>query len=410
MQERQTMLAWMSVCMVLSYLPWYSFSAVVNDISREFALTAGDVGAIIAAFQAGYVIVVPLTGWLADRAGAKQVVLGATVLTAVFSTGAALFTYDKSSILLLRLLTGCAAGAIYAPGMALLANWFPPRERGNALGSYTAALTVASAGGYFIAGPLSAAYGWRFGMLCTGLPAFLAAMIIWRWVKEKPLPALAYDGARPAPGGGWGGPAVITAAYMGHMWELYAFWGWLGPFLVACAAAAGFSSSEAIRWGGLWAAWITLAGAPAVWLLGRVADRLGRIRTILLCATASLLAEFGFGYLLGRPLWMVIGWGLWIGFWSIADSAIFKAGLTEMVAQEKRGMALGLQSASGFLATVFAPVAFGKVLESGGGAGLASANWGPAFAVLGIGALITPVLTYALRRRPQSGLMANGGR
>lgn len=73
-------------------------------------------------------------------------------------------------------------------------------------------------------------------------------------------------------------------------------------------------------------------------------------------------------------------------------------------------MALGLQSASGFLATVFAPVAFGKVLESGGGAGLASANWGPAFAVLGIGALITPVLTYALRRHPQSGLMANGGR
>lgn len=408
MQERQKILAWMSLCMVISYLPWYSFSAVVSDISRELLLTPSDVGLIIAAFQAGYVIIVPLTGWLADRAGARQIVLWATFLTAVFATGAALLSFNRSSVLVLRLLTGCAAGAIYAPGMALLANWFPPQERGNALGFYTAALTAASAGGYFVAGPLSAAYGWRVGMLCTALPAFIAALIIWRFVKERPKTALSYDGARETTGGGWGGPAIITAAYMGHMWELYAFWGWLGPFLVACATTVGFSASEAVRWGGLSAACITLAGAPAVWFLGRVADKMGRIRTILICATASLVAEFSFGYLIGRPLWFVLLWGFWIGFWSIADSAVFKAGLTEMVAQEKRGMALGLQSAAGFLATVFAPIAFGKILEGGGG--LTNTNWGPAFVVLGVGAMITPVLCLVLRRIPQSRLMANGGR
>lgn len=408
MQERYKVLLWMSLAMVISYLPWYNFSAVVKDMAREFKLNTGDIGLIIAGFQAGYVLVVPVTGWLADRVGPRRVVLTATLLTAVFATSFVFFAQDRLSVLILRVLTGCAAGAIYAPGMALLAQWFPPAERGNALGAYTAAVSVASAGGYFVAGPLAAAYGWRTGMIWTSIPVFVAVLLVGFLVKENRPKALQYDGAGPAPQGGWGGPAVITAAYMGHMWELYAFWGWIGPFLVVCASAAGMASPEAIRWGGLLAALITLAGAPAVWLLGRTADRLGRTRTILLCATASLAAEFVFGFLVGQPMWLVVGCGIWIGFWSIADSAIYKAGLTEMVAGSNQATALALQSAAGFLTTVFAPIAFGKVLEisSGGAEATTAAHWGPAFAVLGIGALAAPGLTLVLRRMAQSKLMA----
>ena len=117
--------------MVIGYLPWYNFSATLKFISQEFHLTASDTGTIIACFQAGYVMIVLVTGWLADKIGPKRVVMYATLLTATFATAFVYVVHDKWSVMLMRLLTGCACGAIYAPGMALLSNWFPPNERGK---------------------------------------------------------------------------------------------------------------------------------------------------------------------------------------------------------------------------------------------------------------------------------------
>jgi len=170
------------------------------------------------------------------------------------------------------------------------------------------------------------------------------------------------------------------------------------------------SDGEAVRWGGLTAAWITLAGAPAVWLMGRAADRLGRTKTIVLCSTCSIVAEFCFGYLIGRPLPLIVLCGLWLGFWVIADSAVFKAGLTDMVAPEVRATSLGVQSALGFTMTVAAPVIFGQVLQYYNGVGdpTSARIWGPAFAALGAVAILAPLSALALRRMAQARLMAGG--
>ncbi|MBP2641328.1 MAG: major facilitator superfamily 1 [Firmicutes bacterium] len=421
MQKKNQILVWMAIAMIISYLPWYNFSAVLKYISAEFSLTASDTGHIIAAFQAGYVIIVLITGWLADKVGAKRVVMYATFLTALFSTAFVFVAQDKETVLLMRLLTGCAAGAIYAPGMALISNWFPPNERGNALGAYTAALTVASAGGYFVAGPIAAEAGWRIGMLWTSVPVFAAFIIIWLFIQEKPVSAVQFDGppsmapqAAPlaAPEGGYAGPAMITGAYMGHMWELHAFWAWIGPFMVACASVSGMQTVEAVKWGGLMAAAITLAGAPAVWLMGKVADKMGRTKTIILCATASLAAEFVFGFLIGQPLAIIVACGVWLGFWVISDSAIYKAGLTDMCTPKVRATMLGLQSAIGFSMTIIAPIAFGKILQAYNSTNdpTAAVVWGPSFIALGLGAILTPVAALVLRNLSQASLMAGGKR
>ncbi len=63
-KKNQTLLA-MTVSMTLGYMPWYNFSAVPKFLADEFHLTASDTGWILSAFQAGYVIVVGATGWLA---------------------------------------------------------------------------------------------------------------------------------------------------------------------------------------------------------------------------------------------------------------------------------------------------------------------------------------------------------
>ena len=424
--DKDKTLVLMVICMVLSYLPWYNFSAVLTYIAEEFNLSGSDTGTILAVFQVGYVIVVVLTGRLADLAGTKRVILWATLLTAVFSTGFVFLAGGFYSILVLRLLTGLSAGAIYAPGMALLSNWFSPDQRGKAIGAYTAALTLAYGGGYFIASPLAAIYDWRVGMLWTSLPVFGAAVLIWLFIKEKPEndeknethlaavkreePAKVDQSVQPAPAGGYSGPAVITASYMGHMWELYAFWGWIGPFMTASFFAAGYPQTESVILGGRVAAFIILLGAPGVWILGVVADHIGRTRSIIIGATSSRVAQFIFGFLYGQSLVLLIIVGLWIGFWVISDSGIFKTGLTEMVTVDIRATSLGVQSAIGYSMTVIAPWVFGRVLDllNDGVNPMLATNWGIPFITLGLGAIIAPVGALILRRLPQAKLMAEG--
>lgn len=419
MQKKNQILLWMLISMVIGYLPWFNFSAVLKFIASEYHFTATQTGVILSAFQAGYVIVVIFTGWLADKIGAKMVLGGATLLTAIFSTIFPFLAHGFISVLILRLITGAACGAIYAPGMALLSNWFPPSQRGHALGAYTGALVAAYAGGYFIAGPVAASSGWRAGMLATSIPVFVAFIIIFFFVQEKPKePALQFDGAgttagaQPCPQGGKGGPILISVSYMGHMWELYTFWGWIGPFMVAASTAVGYSAEKGAILGTKLAALIILVGAPATWLWGLAADKIGRTKAITIAATLSLFAEFFFGFLYGQALALVVVAGLWIGFWTIADSAIFKAGLVDMVTPKIRATSLGIQSGIGFTMTIIGPLVFGKILQyyNGPGNPVAAKIWGPSFVAVGVVALLAPITCLILRRHPQSIFMCGGKR
>ena len=413
--EKNKILFLMFLSLFIGYLPWFNYSAVMPYISKEFCFTSAQEGLIVSAFQLGYVLVVLITGYLADKMGPKKIVAWATLCTAIFASVFVFVAKDFWSTLIMRLLTGLSAGAIYAPGMSLLANWFPARERGKAMGAYTAGLVASYAGGYFIASPLAAAFSWRVGMLATSLPVFLAAGLVFMFVQEKPQEKAQFDGAPecvggrtilPAPEGGYMGPILLTGSYMGHMWELYAFWGYIGSFMMACCIHHGIQASV----GGLLAAVIIMVGAPAVYIMGIIADKWGRTKAIIISATASLLPEFFFGYMLDAPLWATIAVGLWMGFWVIADSAIYKAGLTDMISDEVRCTILGVQSAVGFSMTVLAPVAFGTLLGylNKGVPTVEATVWGPCFVMLGIGAILSPLLAFVTRKTAQAKLMTGG--
>jgi MFS family permease len=424
MTKRKKILALMCLTMLLGYLPWYNFSAVVKYIAAEFNLTSGDIGIILASIQFGYIIVVLLTGWLSDKIGENKVLAWATLLTGIFSISFIWLAQGFKSILILRLLTGLSAGAIYAPGVSLLSNWFSSKERGMAIGAYTGALTAAYAGGYFIASPLASTYGWRTGVLWTSLPVFIAAIILFFFVESKPPEHENPDNylleaekteiidieIKPAPEGGYKGPVLITSSYMGHMWELYAFWGWIGPFLVACSIAVGYEESAAVIIGGQLAAFVILFGVPAVYLWGMFADRVGRTMAIIIAAFCSLTAEFFLGFLFGHSLIITTIVAFWIGFWVIADSAIYKAGLTDMIVPRIRTTAIAVQSAIGYTMTIASPICFGKILEFQNGSinPIYAEKWGLPFLLLGAGALFSPIFAVILRKIPQAKLMTKG--
>ena len=201
---------------------------------------------------------------------------------------------------------------------------------------------------------------------------------------------------------------LICLAYMGHMWELYAFWGWIGPYYVANVLHAGYGDAQAVSIGGMLSALVIFAGVPAVWLIGSLSDRIGRLKAIIMASLSSLIVECTFGFLFGQPLPLVVVVGLWLGFWVIADSGIYKAGLTELVSADRRTLALGLQSAAGYSLTIVSPLVFGNCSRPPT-ARVWIRHWQPwriPFLVLGLGALLAPLAALALRRLPEAKLLA----
>ena len=195
---------------------------------------------------------------------------------------------------------------------------------------------------------------WRAVLAAAAATAFCAAIVAGALVRPGPqFPA----------GGGTGrsryalamfsdrGPRLVSLAYFGHMWELYALWTWLPTFLVVSRTtttglpAPGASGIDAFLA-------IGVAGLAGCLLGGWAADRLGRAATAAAALTVSgaccLLSPLFFTA--GRP-WLLAFTTVW-GAAVIADSGVFSTMLSEVADQRYLGTALTTQTAIGFLLTI----------------------------------------------------------
>src|SRR5262249_54101968 len=151
--------------------------------------------------------------------------------------------------------------------------------------------------------------------------------------------ALPNDGpyAAPSPPFSWAAvprilerPAVrlATIGYLGHMWEIYAVWTWIGAFIAASESARvpGEPSGAAPL--------VTFAvvgiGAPGCWFFGNLADQWGRVRITSVAMFVSGLCALTVGLLFAQPLVVLVPVLLIWGVAVVADSAQFSTAISEL--------------------------------------------------------------------------------
>jgi MFS family permease len=125
---------------------------------------------------------------------------------------------------------------------------------------------------------------------------------------------------------------------------------------------------------------------------GTMADRWGRLQTILLWSCVSLALSFSIGWLIAVPIVLLVALACLYNFAGIADSSTHSLVLAESVPPHYLGVAYAVRSVVGFGAGVISPVVLGWALDASG------RNWGIAWATLGLGALLGPICTLRLRR------------
>jgi EmrB/QacA subfamily drug resistance transporter len=158
---------------------------------------ASDLGASIPAIQwvmTGYMLafatVIPLTGWAAERFGARRAWIFALL---VFLAGSVLAgaAWSIGSLIAFRVLQGLGAGMILPIGQTILAQAAGPQRMGRVMSVIGVPMLLAPVFGPLLGGAIIGAASWRW-IFFINLPVGLAAVV----AALRLLPAGAGSGAR----------------------------------------------------------------------------------------------------------------------------------------------------------------------------------------------------------------------
>ncbi|MDQ6717470.1 MAG: MFS transporter [Gemmatimonadota bacterium] len=362
---------------------WFAASAVAPQLAALWSLTPAQSAWLITIVQLGFVAGTATSAILnlADIVPSRLLFAVAAALAAI-ANAAVLRAPGFESALALRFFTGFFLAGVYPPAMKMVATWFQS-QRGLAIGTIVGALTIGKATPYLIhAFPLADATP---VLLVASGGAMLGALLVGLFFREGPFRFVPRVFS-------WSLVASVvrirewrlsTGSYLGHMFELYAFWAWVPSFLAASAPGARPSTVSLIAF-----TTIAIGGAGCVWG-GISADKKGRERLVTISLVVSGGCCLGSVMFFGAPL---LGLSLitfvW-GFFVIADSAQFSTLVTESVPQHAIGTALTLQTSLGFLLTMI-PVQLVPLLAG-------RAGWRWAFVALSIGPMAGIVAIRKLR-------------
>jgi MFS family permease len=392
---RWRVLALLGIAELLGMSLWFAASAVSPQLRLMWGLTASETGWLTTIVQLGFVcgtaVIAALN--LADLIPAGRL-FSASALLGAAANAAILAVPGYPPALATRFLTGFFLAGVYPPAMKMISTWFRA-ERGLAIGVIVGALTVGKALPYLIRAIPHV--GLRPVVLTASAGAVAAAALVAFGYAEGPFPFT----SRPF---SWSHVTDVvrvkkwrlaTASYLGHMFELYAFWTWVPAFLAASVAASAGGRFRAPRLISLLAfATIAVGGLGSVWG-GRFADKRGRERlvsiSLLMSGSCCLLS----GLLFGQPLWVLGALAMTWGFFVIADSAQFSALVTESVPAHAVGTALTIQTSAGFLLTMLPMQLVPLIAQRAGW------RWGFTMLALGPIAGIAAIRTLAALRRSE---------
>jgi MFS transporter, DHA2 family, multidrug resistance protein len=184
------------------YNPWLiavvvalaAFMEVLDTSIANVALPymAGDLGAsndqstwVLTSYLVSNAIVLPISGWLAVALGRKRFFMACL---GIFTVSSLLCGVAPSLgvLLLFRVLQGAGGGGLQPMAQAILADTFPPQQRGLAFALYGITAIMAPTIGPTLGGWITFNYSWRW-IFFINLPVGMATwLLVRRFIEDPP--------------------------------------------------------------------------------------------------------------------------------------------------------------------------------------------------------------------------------
>jgi len=374
----------------------YAFA--LTAIRGEFGLSAAAVGALASVTLVTSAAGGAVAGYLADRFGRARVLVVSILVYSVF-TAATATAGSVAALALWRALVGFGLGAEWSAGSVLVAETWPSRHRGKAIGFVQSGWAI----GYLLAAALAALvlprWGWRTLFVLGVLPALVTVWIrrrvaepeIWRRARARPAGATAGEAAGGGPtlratAGMLARPPLRRLALAATALAtvlLFAYWGlftWMPTFLASPVSEGG--AGLGIVRSSAWIVAMQIGAFLGYNLFGVIADRVGRRPAFILFVGGAALVVPVYGLMAQRPA-ALLALGPLVGFLGHGYFSLFGAMLAELFPSAIRATAQGACYNIGRAASALAPFAIGAAADRMGyGAALALTS---GFYIAGLG-------------------------
>jgi MFS family permease len=292
---------------LLNYIDRYILPGAQPLIQHEYGWSDQQMGALTTALFIVYMLVAPLTGWLGDHFPRKPLIIGGAVLWSLATLSTA-WVHDYWTMYLRHALVGVgeATFGIFAP--AVLADFYPEKDRNRILSIFYVAIPVGAALGYLAGGQLGSLWGWRAPFFVCALPGLLIAAL-YGWLGREPVRGesdrVEQTEKRATVAGLFRNPAFLTGTF-GLAALTFAMGGistWVPTFLHRFAGLSVGMASQTVS------AITVIDGITGTMVGGWVAQRWLRTdhRALYLLSFWSVALTLPFGMLIffGPPKWAV---------------------------------------------------------------------------------------------------------
>ena len=324
----------------------YSFAAFFEAFAGEFHAQRADVSLVFGLCGLVYFVLGAGAGMLADRFGPRVVCCAGMLFIAVGLGLSSLATSMGVIYAAYGVGVGIGIALVYTPAIACVQPWFT-RRRGLAAG-----LASAGIGAGTVVIPLLAAsaielWNWRVALRVIAVGVVLVGLGAAVLLKRAPVAGASAAGERP-------GSSLAETLRNRRFWWLYlavalASPSMFIPFAHASAAARdlGITESRAVGLVGL----IGIGSLVGRFLIGALADRIGRILTLTLMQSSA-----GLSYLL---------WGVAGGYAALAVFALWfglsYGGIVSLLPAICMDL-FGARAVSSIVGTLYTGAALGNLL------------------------------------------------
>ncbi len=351
---------------MLDAMDFMLYSFALGQIAAEFHLSPSQSGTIASVTLLSAAAAGTVSGFMADRFGRVRVLMFAILTYSVF-TALTATSRTVEQLILWRALVGIGLGSEWAAGAVLVAETWPAKHRGKAIGLMQSGWAIGYMLAALLAGAVLPRWGWRPLFILGLSPALL---LVWIRLKLKE-PAV---WAEQSSGREGFAQSLRTLAQPLHLRRvviasliaaalLFAYWGlftWLPAFLAKPVSdgGAGLNPLKSTTW----IVFMQVGSFLGYTGFGALADRFGRRPTFIafMIGAAAIVPIYG---LSARGETMLLVLGPLVGFFGHGYFSVFGAMLAELFPVRIRGTATALCYNLGRAASAASPFTIGALSE-----------------------------------------------
>lgn len=145
---------------ILSMYVTSSLDVALSNIMNAFGFTMDNVTWVLLSYMIPYGATLPIMGKFGDQFGRKKMYISGLVVFTV-STMMVGLSWSRSTVIFFRMIQGLGAAMFFPNAMTLVADAFPPNERGQAMGMWGALAASGAVLGPVIGGYIVEYVNWR---------------------------------------------------------------------------------------------------------------------------------------------------------------------------------------------------------------------------------------------------------